>query len=206
MSANNKPPEKSTPETLEGTVWSLINNFLPGPWRWVAIAMIALLIGGFAAWSSLPDATKESIIAWSISTPAPASGFWQVDADLVSDTVEPGSLLELTVETDHSGYVWVFTAEEKRGVLLYPQDEDLEPSHHVIEAGDRRAIPATQDFFGLRAGLASGDEVLMVIVTDSPEAGPAWSHLAALRPDLASKVVPVRAGQWGAAQLRYRVR
>ena len=202
-SSPDKPP--SPPKSTQEAFWSIAWRYLPPIARVVLVVALLLIGGGFAIWTSLPSSSKESVIAWFTHGPTPATGFWRIDAVLGADAVAPGALLELTVEADHDGYVWVFTVEGDHGVLLYPQEEDLTGLRHRIDRGTRRAVPSRDDTFGLQAGTDAGEEVLIVIATNNSSNTAAWGRLAALRPDLQVKASPIRTGEWGAVQLRYEV-
>lgn len=196
------PPPKSAGEAFWQSAWPRLS---PGA-RLALLAVVLLGLGVFAVWVSLPSSTKSAAISRIGPAEKPSSGFWCVDAALTAESVTPGMLLDLTIEVDHDGYAWVFTVERDRAILVYPQDEDAAAKRHRVEAGRRRAIPGEPDEFGVQAGTMAQQEVLIVIATAHASKAAAWGCLAALRPDLPIKAVPIRTGEWGATELRYEVK
>lgn len=196
-------PGKSAKETL----WQIIAQHVP-KWVLVSIAVLVLLVGGaFAIWSSLPSVTKERIIAWFAPQRLPKSGLWRVDAALGSKQIGRGMPLNLMVEADHDGFVWVFDVKGNVALLVYPHEKaDVEAKRNVISVGVRRAIPGPDDAGGLRAETHPGKEVLIVIVNGSPSPSDALARLGTLRPDLSIKAVPIKTGEWGATELRFEVK
>lgn len=153
----------------------------------------------------LPEAKQEAVISWILSDEPPISGFWRVEIALADSVVLPGSSLDLSVTCDHDGFVWIFTEDSGRAVLLYPQESDEKANRHNIAAKASRAVPGPDDDFGIQAGLEEGTELLMVLVTAENSKATSWRHLAALRPDLSVKPAPLKTGDWGSTQISYRV-
>ena len=211
------PPSTASPATSESaggetaktpmeTFWQVMVKLLP-KWLLLPIAGLIVLAGvAVAVWSTLPSTTKESVVRKVTVEEYPPAGLFRVRAALGSGAVGRGMPLDLTLEADHDGYVWVYDVKGGMASRVYPfEKEDVAAQRNRVRAGENRAIPGPDDVGALQAETYPGEEVLIVIVTEGSNPSQALRCLATLRPDLTIKVSPIQTGNWGATELRFKV-